>query len=57
MHYRVHLAHSSLLDGALQIVLSVSQIMWCQGLTVALSSEQNILEAVKGCEQNCFEVR
>ena len=36
-----------------QVVLTVSQIMWCLDLTQSLMSE-NIIEAVKESEQKCF---
>ncbi|XP_065911794.1 dynein axonemal heavy chain 6-like [Dysidea avara] len=37
-----------------QVVLSVSQMMWCKDLTTCLSSD-NIVEEVKQAEQRCFQ--
>ena len=37
-----------------QVVLAVSQIMWCRDLTEALQREEDVLEAVKECEEMCF---
>lgn len=37
-----------------QVVLAVSQIMWCRDLTEALQGEENVLDDVKACEQKCF---
>ena len=37
-----------------QVVLAVSQIMWCRDLTEALQREEDVLQAVKECEEMCF---
>ena len=39
----------------LQIVLAVSQLMWCKDLTTCLTSD-DIIEQVKQAEQRCFQV-
>lgn len=39
----------------LQVVLSVSQLMWCKDLTTCLTSD-DIMEQVKQAEQRCFQV-
>ena len=36
-----------------QVVLAVSQIMWCRDLTEALQGG-NVLDDVKACEERCF---
>ena len=38
--------------------MTVSQIMWCKDLTECLmkGSPDEVLEAVKGAEQRCFDV-
>ena len=42
----------------LQVVLTVSQIKWCCDLTECLSKEEDeVLEAVQGAENRCFQVR
>lgn len=38
-----------------QVVLSVSQLMWCKDLTTCLTSD-DIMEQVKQAEQRCFQV-
>lgn len=40
---------------ASQVVLTVSQIMWCRDLTECLTSEEDILGAVRGAEELCFQ--
>jgi dynein heavy chain len=41
---------------ASQVVLTVSQIMWCQDLTECLTcDEDKVLEAVQGAEERCFQ--
>ncbi len=40
-----------------QVVISVSQIMWCRDLTECLTGEDgSVVEAVKGAEERCFQV-
>ncbi len=59
MHIHVHVHVSSFLlsSSPQQIVISVSQIMWCRDLTKCLSvKDGEVVEAVKGAEQRCFEV-
>ena len=42
----------------LQVVLTVSQIMWCRDLTECLTAtEGSVLEEVKEAEQRCIQVR
>ncbi len=42
---------------ASQLVISVSQIMWCRDLTECLTSgDEHIAAAVKGAEERCFQV-
>ncbi len=41
----------------MQVVIAVSQIMFCRDMTGCLSATQgNILDAVKNAEQRCFQV-
>ena len=41
----------------IQVVLTVSQIMWCRDLTECLNKEDDqILEAVQAAEKRCFQV-
>ena len=41
-----------------QVVLTVSQIMWCCDLTECLTTtEGSVVEEVKQAEQRCFQVR
>lgn len=40
----------------LQVVLTVSQIMWCRDLTECLTSEEDVEAAVAEAEQRCFQV-
>lgn len=41
---------------ASQVIISVSQIMWCRDLTTCLSAdEEDVVEAVKGAEGRCFQ--
>jgi len=40
----------------LQIVLTVSQTMWCRDITECLISEGDRLQAMKGAEQICVQV-
>lgn len=30
--------------------------MWCRDLTECLTADENVLEAVKGAEERCFQV-
>ena len=40
-----------------QVVLTVSQIMWCRDLTECLTTtEGSVVEEVKQAEQRCFQV-
>ena len=41
---------------SLQIVLTVSQTMWCRDITECLITEGDRLEAMKGAEQMCVQV-
>ena len=41
----------------LQIVLTVSQTMWCRDITECLITEGDRLEAMKGAEDMCVKVR
>lgn len=48
------LAHTVYLS---QVVLTVSQIMWCCDLTECLTTtEGSVVEEVKQAEQRCFQV-
>ena len=40
-----------------QIVLTVSQTMWCRDITECLLTEGDRLEAMKNAEQMCVTVR
>ena len=41
----------------MQIVVAVSQIMFCRDLTECLNADEgNILEAIRDAEKTCFEV-
>lgn len=42
---------------ASQIVLTVSQIVWCRDVTEVLESDMDRLEGMKMFEQKCFKVR
>lgn len=42
-------------DVLLQVVLAVSQLMWCKDLTTCLTSD-DVMEQVKQAEQRCFQV-
>ena len=42
---------------ASQIVLTVSQMMWCRDITEVLEAETNRLEGMKEFELKCFDVR
>lgn len=41
---------------SVQIVLTVSQTMWCRDITECLISEGDRLEAMKDAEQMCVQV-
>lgn len=41
----------------MQVVLTISQIMWCRDLTECLESDGNRLEALEAFEKLNFEVR
>ena len=56
LHYPHMLGHK-LSALFFQIVLMVSQIMWCRDLTECLQGDkESIAEKVKGAEQRCFDV-
>jgi dynein heavy chain len=38
-----------------QVVIAVSQIMFCRDLTECLGTKDGVLDAVKGAEQRCFQ--
>ncbi len=40
----------------LQVVIAVSQVMWCRDLTDCLTDDEDVLSAIKGAEQRCFQV-
>ncbi len=40
----------------LQVVIAVSQVMWCRDLTNCLTDDEDVLSAIKGAEQRCFQV-
>ena len=40
-----------------QVVIAVSQVMWCRDLTECLTDEEDVLTAVKDAEQRCFKVQ
>ena len=40
----------------LQIILMISQTMWCRNITECLTTEGDRLEAMKGAEQSSFQV-
>jgi hypothetical protein len=42
---------------ASQIVLTVSQIVWCRDVSEVLESDSDRLEGMKMFEQKCFKVR
>ena len=49
--------HCDVRSVCLQVVLTVSQIMWCRDLTECLTTEDgDVLEAVQQAEQRCFQV-
>ena len=46
-----------LMHSLIQVVLTVSQIMWCRDLTNCLTRDDgHVLEAVQDAEQRCFQV-
>lgn len=44
-------------DVSIQVILTVSQIMWCRDLTECLERDSNRLEALEAFEKVNFEVR
>ena len=39
-----------------QIVLTISQTMWCRDITNCLATEGDVLEAMKDAEEKSFQV-
>lgn len=44
-------------DVSMQVILTISQIMWCRDLTECLEEDGNHLEALEAFEKVNFEVR
>jgi hypothetical protein len=44
-------------DVLLQVILTISQIMWCRDLTECLETVSNPIEALEAFEKVNFEVR
>lgn len=44
-------------DVAMQVILTISQVIWCRDLTECLERDGNRLEALEAFERVSFEVR